>query len=142
MSTRSLNQNGDTIVEVLIAIVIISSVLMGAFAISNLSLRQIRMAQERSEAQKIAEQSVENLDRMVKLNSSTLPNYASNHAFCQNADPYNSIDCASGTDNRYRTSITRLPDTPPSYGFAVSVSWDGLNGQNQNVTIDYKANRP
>lgn len=56
-----LKQTGDTIVEVLIAVVVVSVILVGAYTISNVSMRQIRISQERGEAQKIASGQLEQI---------------------------------------------------------------------------------
>ena len=53
--------SGDTIVEVLLVIGIISLVLAGAFVATNRSLQTSRAAQERSEALKVAETQVEHI---------------------------------------------------------------------------------
>lgn len=137
---KRLLQKGDTIVEVLIASVIVSIVLVGSFTISNLSLKQIRMAQERSEAQKLAQQSVESLDQMVADTSNSLTTRTA--AFCKADGSYVAVNissvCDSGTDNRYHTSIVRQ-GTAPSYGFAVTVKWDNLRGSEEQVVINYRA---
>jgi len=55
------NTTGDTIVEVLFSILIISLILSGAFVTSNTSLLNIRAAQERQQALGIAQGQVETL---------------------------------------------------------------------------------
>lgn len=60
-----MSDRGDTIVEVLICILIISSVLAGAFATTNQSLRSVRSAQERSQAIRIAETQLERLRNLT-----------------------------------------------------------------------------
>lgn len=52
-------ERGDTIVEVLVCILIISLVLAGAFTATNRSLQAVRDAQERSQASKLAEAQIE-----------------------------------------------------------------------------------
>ena len=52
-------QNGDTIVEVLIASAIASLVLVSAYALTNKNVGAIQEAQEQSVAQKLVEQQVE-----------------------------------------------------------------------------------
>jgi type II secretory pathway pseudopilin PulG len=53
------NVTGDTIVEVMIALAILSSVLGTSFAIASRSIRKGRQAQERTEALKITESQIE-----------------------------------------------------------------------------------
>jgi type II secretory pathway pseudopilin PulG len=55
------NSRGDTIVEVLLALAVLSVVLVGAFATSKRTLDNSRQAQERSEALKTMESQVERL---------------------------------------------------------------------------------
>lgn len=151
---KRLNQSnsGDTIVEVLIAVAIVGSVLTGAFAISNRSLQQVRMAQEQTEAQKIASSQVERLNRFVIDN----PNYLnfplpSPSTFCITQDNVTgeyqasstsvaspSTNCRSGIENRYSVTVSGITDA----AFRVQVNWDGLNGNPQNVTFTYRVKTP
>ncbi len=54
-----LNQKGDTIVEVLIAMAVASLVLGSAYAVANHSMKNSRQAQEHSEALQIAQKQLE-----------------------------------------------------------------------------------
>lgn len=134
---KKLGNAGDTIVEVLIAVVVVSSVLTGAFTISNMSLKSIRMSQERSEAQKLAQQSVEALGAVVK----TGPAAVVAGEFCIIKDPsgnniatvYTDDDCLDTTSGRYRTKITASGTT-----YKVRMNWDGLNGINQELIYYYR----
>lgn len=58
---KLFDQAGDTIVEVLIALAILSAILGGAYASAAGSLKVTRAAQERTESLKVAEQAVETL---------------------------------------------------------------------------------
>ena len=49
---RALSERGDTLVEVLIAIAVVSLILGGAFVTTNKNLQATREAQERGNAQK------------------------------------------------------------------------------------------
>lgn len=59
MLIAKLRQTGDTIVEVLFAIAVISSVLAGAYLTTNLNTKSAQDAQERSQALKLVESQVE-----------------------------------------------------------------------------------
>ena len=61
MGNRILEQRGDTIIEVLLAMSVLGMVLGTSFGIVNRSLATGRDAQERSEATKLAESQVEKL---------------------------------------------------------------------------------
>ena len=76
-----LTQRGDTIVEVLIAIAVASAILGGSYTIANKSSQQIRGAQERTEASKIAAGAVENLASTI-ASTSPLSVVSSGKLFC------------------------------------------------------------
>jgi len=141
ISRRALNQKGDTIVEVLIAVVIVSSVLVGAFTISNLSLKQIRMSQERSEAQKVAQQFAESIDSLTLSNTTILSEVASpGSEFCIN--PTTNTKQAVGALSckvlpRYNNKVQRLGPAN-SKSFKITVWWDGLKGTREEVVYYYR----
>lgn len=56
-----LNNKGDTIIEVLIAILILSLVLTGAYSSSNQSLKMVTEAEQRTIALNIAQNQIEDL---------------------------------------------------------------------------------
>jgi prepilin-type N-terminal cleavage/methylation domain-containing protein len=68
-SIRRLSSRGDTIVEVLIAIAIVSSVLAGAFTVSQKSTLAVRDSQERGEVLQILQGQVEQV-RALALDQS------------------------------------------------------------------------
>jgi type II secretory pathway pseudopilin PulG len=136
---NKLTQRGDTIVEVLIAVTVVSTVLVAAISISNKSLQQIRMAQERTEAQKIAQQSVEKIGKMVITDKATLITPNSVSPFCipptlYVVRPPTDPACTTGI---YKSVISRTgtPDLPT---FNITVSWPSLKGLIENVTINYR----
>jgi type II secretory pathway pseudopilin PulG len=67
------NSRGDTIIEVLIAIAVVSSVLSISFAIANRSTLAGRQAYERSEAIKVAESQIELVKAFVSTQTGNLP---------------------------------------------------------------------
>lgn len=58
---KRLNQAGDTIIEVLLAVAVVGLTIASAYGIASLALRNSRQAQERGEALKIAESQIEGL---------------------------------------------------------------------------------
>ena len=142
---RSRKQAGDTIVEVLIASAIVGLVLTGAFAVANASYKQIRMAQERGEAQRIAQGQTEQIEGLVQSNLLYVTNPAppSPYPFCFHpisgaAVVASSADCAQGTEGRYRISIARTAGLTDNHTFTVTVTWDSLNGRQDRVAVDYR----
>jgi prepilin-type N-terminal cleavage/methylation domain-containing protein len=65
MFVNSLRQRGDTLVEVLIAIAVVSLVLGGAYVTTNRSLQATRSAQERAIALKLAESQIEQIKSLM-----------------------------------------------------------------------------
>lgn len=61
MTNFRANQSGDTIVEVLVALAVISFVLAGSWALATHTLKNVRISQERGEAAKIVQSQVEML---------------------------------------------------------------------------------
>lgn len=57
----SSNNKGDTIVEVILALGVLSLVIVSGYAIATSSLRGVQVSKERGEALKIAESQIENL---------------------------------------------------------------------------------
>lgn len=148
------HQQGDTIVEVLVALIIASAVLVGAFSISNLSQKQIRMAQERTEAQKIAEGAVESLNGMYANDQNIANRTGANDTtlapFCPSAGTFTAVitksyednptTCLGGFNGYYHTAITSV--SPGSTTFRVLVSWPGLNGREERLEIYYRVKDP
>lgn len=157
----SRRQSGDTIVEVLIAVAVVSAVIVGAFTIANRSSQQIRASQERSEALKITASAVE----MIKSNKSTaVGNTVLNSPRCAVLAPltqdqfktFAMVDggalpalasdktdsyvaaCNSSSNVVYSTSITRVDDST----FQIRTRWDRVGGgDRQEVQIDYRVNQ-
>lgn len=154
-----LKQTGDTIVEVLIAIAVVSAVLSGAYTIANKSSIQIRDAQERGEAQKFASEIVERLSS----NAKNSPNIytTGTQRFCivtSNNGTYSAndrIDISSplpavnapSTDYRSECNKQNNPvgyfsvierDTVQNTKFNVYVRWAALGGGFNEVKFVYE----
>lgn len=150
MMKQLRSQRGDTIVEVLIALVIIGSVLTGAFAISNLSQRQIRLAQERTEAQKIAQGVTELLNGLYaevpeiteRVGGALAVADPSKSAFCKAPGVVWTVvqdtdaACQTGTENRYSISIVSTNSTDKV--FLTTVKWENVLGRDEQVQIYYR----
>ncbi|HUC89835.1 MAG TPA: prepilin-type N-terminal cleavage/methylation domain-containing protein [Patescibacteria group bacterium] len=87
-------QRGDTIVEVLISLAVISLVLGGAYATANTSLQITRSSQERSNATKLAESQIEQLKGLANTNPSAL--FSAPSPFCI----YQQTTVVSASDSR------------------------------------------
>jgi type II secretory pathway pseudopilin PulG len=119
---KKLNNIGDTIVEVLLAIAIVSAVLGGAFLSVNTSLNGARQAQERGEAMKLLEGQIERLKEAAKLPAS--PVFTTTGPFCiNNAQAIAAGGCLQGNPARYTLTITRSGNT-----FTALAEWDKVDG--------------
>lgn len=149
-------QKGDTIVEVLIAIAVLSLVLGGAYASSRRSLNATIQSQERSTALKIAEEQQEKI-KYITTSSGPIT-YSNEDAFCISdsntviaATTPDTIDANAAADfSKYNTVA---PNCIKSNGvnyyiavgrslanvFTVYVRWDNARGSGQDsVVIAYK----
>lgn len=146
-SIKSLGQKGDTLVEVLIAIAVVSSVLGIAYSVMNRNIATIRDNQERSEASKLASNQLELLKTGWQNDQNFLPGATGN--FCisstinivTNPDPSNiaggyHADCrlSVGGNDIYRANI--VPNG--SNGYTVTISWDKIGGGLSQVVMAYK----
>ena len=137
---KRLTQTGDTIVEVLLAIAIVSAVLGGAYASTSGSLSGSRRSQERGEAVKLLQGQLERLNEAAHsptVNLLTAPN-----PFCLIVSggvltPVAATNpgCQQGVGSRYRLSIQRAGNV-----YTATAQWDrvgggGTSGQDQVVMI-------
>ena len=137
-----LKQRGDTIVEVLIATAVVSLVLTGAMAVSNNSLKQIRAAQERSEAQAYAQSTVELLDGYTGQQQ-PLQQPLQQTPFCLNIisgaiikSLENNLNCIFS--DRYKQLVT-YDQNKKSY--TVTITWDGITGNQETLTLAYRTEK-
>lgn len=152
------SQRGDTIVEVLISITILSLILGGAYVTTNHSLLDTRDAQEHSNGTKLIETQIEQLRSAASTNptaffAATLP------AFCMVSGsttpasiPNGScvVDttgapASSGTQPQYSLQITRTSTTAGGlsyYTFTASATWSSvIGGQQDSVQMSYRLNQ-
>ncbi len=129
------NQKGDTIIEVIIAVAIVSLVLTGAFAISNRSSKSIRMSQERATGTKYAQSMIERLYADPSLYASAGPKFCADGSDPGVAPkPPACREASVGVE--YYTVVTRISQNPDTY--QVKTFWDGLDGTEQKVEFLYR----
>ncbi len=144
-----LNKNGDTILEVLLAIVVVSAALGGAFATMDRGTKGTRASHERAEALKITETQVELLKYNIKNNGSALKAPSLPAIFCIAENGAGGFDFKSTTDTPSQCSFGVIPNgynveinkSAPSGDvlFTVTTSWESVQGNNDRVVIKYKA---
>jgi len=155
---------GDTIVEVLIAIAVLSLVLGGAFVATNRSLQGTRDAQERINALKLAETQIEQLKAMSADDDVGVADQPFNFSGtgCTRIDPSSGtlevtttasecIFTAGGDANpgavepAFHVEVTRAGDgaTSPTTTFTVRNWWNGATGDStpNSVDLEYRIYR-
>ncbi|HSX43986.1 MAG TPA: hypothetical protein VLE69_01640 [Candidatus Saccharimonadales bacterium] len=147
-----VNKRGDTIVEVLIAILVITTVLGAAYASVNTSANGARQSQERSQAIQAMEAQTESLKQEASNGSTTV--FSRPKIFCMSLSTNTPVDAHSpartsvlalGSDNfkkyvdecadtsegtPYYLSIERAGDSSVGFSFTVRVRWDRAGGGN------------
>jgi type II secretory pathway pseudopilin PulG len=146
------NQRGDTIVEVLIAMTVASSVLAISYATMNRNLVATRANQERGQASKLAQGQIESLRYAIAAGTS-LP--APGSPFCLNGATVRSSGFSGGVpqadlnaepldtgypnnciNNFYRYVIVEDAATPGIFHFYVR--WDRVGGGRDQIIMVYK----
>ncbi len=122
-------QAGDTLVEVLIAIAIVSLVLVSAYASVNKNTQMNQTTQERSQATQLVQAQIEFL-RAAK----GLPSGSSCFSQAGIATSGSGCDAPQGGAS-YKLSI--VSSTLPGV-YTVKAQWTSLSGNVANVTISYK----
>jgi len=146
-----LNHKGDTIVEVLIAMAVVSAVLAGAFVSSNRSLIGTRRSEERAQGTKIAEGQMARL--LAAVESAPLPSEPLNDidpagifltgiggTFCLNDNNRKTGTCSEtvpgGIEYRYGIKRTEVNT------FRATVKWDKLGSggtqTEEEVSLAYR----
>lgn len=141
---------GDTIVEVLVAIAVISAVLGTAYAITNRSVQTNQSSQERSVALKVAESQFEMLKSWLASGQAVTDNTFclylndSNQAAIQkiSGSPF-PVNCQRNPDGvqgdgeaRYNVSLQRTASASVNSYTAV-IEWDGPTGHDK-LSMVYK----
>jgi type II secretory pathway pseudopilin PulG len=157
-SLPRLRQGGDTIVEVLVSITILSMILGGAYVVTNTSLNDTRDAQEHSNATQLVASQFEQLRSASVTNSGVIFGPTLNNVpFCMVSGsdtpvmtPSSScvVDttgapASSGEQPQYSLSITRTATLSGSLTydtFAVTATWDSLRsgGGKDVVQMSYR----
>ena len=136
------SEKGDTIIEVLIAIAVISLIIVGAYIVTNNSLQSVFDAQYRIDATKLATSQVEQLDNYATTVStwSGLPSSfcVMNGGITGIPNPQSTVCtvAATGTEPSFSESIVAGQSANT---FVVTVSWVGTSiNPNNNVQLIYR----
>lgn len=124
LKISKLNYAGDTIVEVLIALVIIGTVLGGAFEISSLSLRTQLASSHRSQALQLAQTQLEELKAQVFTHPGYLtanPALMTLPTICMTSSSTVSVQMTSPPNCKFDSDGTPI-STVAGFGFTVSIN--------------------
>jgi type II secretory pathway pseudopilin PulG len=141
---KALQERGDTIVEVLISIAVISTVMAGAFVTTNHSLQATRQAQERVNGLKLVESQIELIKAVASTNSNALFGAGAPVSYCitsasavvastNTACAVDTTGAASSKEPVFHLSITRTNNT-----FTIRNTWSNVRGAQDNVEMKYR----
>jgi Tfp pilus assembly protein PilV len=135
---KRLNSRGDTIVEILLSISVLSMVLVIAYGLANRSQQTNMAARERSEAQKLSEKQLELLRGYVSPSQGI--DWGSNICFreADNLPTATVAECTTGIDNRYSMAITVVGTAADSFTYTVTTSWDNIKGNTNELKLSIK----
>jgi len=144
---QHIRQRGDTIVEVLISMLIISVILAGAYGTVNKSSIGVRDSKEHAEALRLAQSQIEALRQDAsKTTGSVIFTDAANPPFCLYNGALlpanNASECRQDSGGQPTTTepVYNLSDVRTScgpglpgncYQFAATVSWNSVTGNGQ-----------
>jgi len=143
------HQAGDTIIEVLIAVAVVTSVLGIVYSTMNRNLTTIRRNQEQTEASKMAQSQIEYLKGLYSVSPDKITNEA-NNGFCINGVTVVSIPTKpSGTLNGddltdYSTCVSNFlryvikRNNTDTKLYSVTVRYDAFNGGRSEVKMYYR----
>lgn len=136
------DSKGDTIIEVLLSIAVISLVLVISYSLANRNSQYIQQSQEHGEAQKISEQQLELLRSYLTPDT----DWGGSGFVCFNdasppvptTDPN---DCNKGVEGRYSVRITVTDSDGDGEGdtYTAHTNWSSLTSvADQSVELSYK----
>ena len=142
------SERGDTLVEVMIAIAIVSLILGGAYVTTNRSLQATRAAQERAIALKLAESQVERLKELIATNPTAVQ--TATNPFCVSYTTglpvaTTNAECALSADGLQTTSepifrISIIRTGPTGNDFVLTEQWENVGGgvSKDNLQLRYR----
>lgn len=149
---RSCSQRGDTIVEVLICMLIVSMILGGAYVTTRRSSTGIRSSQEHTEALKLIQSQIEQL-RANATQATVGPNpsiFTAAQPFCmfegKPLEADSSGKCRQNSSGipvpiseqpAYRLTVLYKPEGEGTK-FTIRADWDSLTGEPAYETIFYR----
>lgn len=143
-----LGSKGDTIIEVLLSIAVMSMVLSASYGLANRSSQSNRQSQERAEAQKIGEEQLELLRGYIsedtQWNNATDVCFRADDPATTTVDETGQItdqtsDCQGrGPGGRYNVKITAAGDPAAGYVYTIDTNWENTKGGTDQLAFSYK----
>lgn len=135
---KGMRERGDTIVEVLIAISVVSLILGGAYVTTNRSLIATRSAEERGNALKLAESQIEQVKGLAKTDPTSIFGAGTPMPFCVSSSTGKPVLAKTPggeptTDCKLSASGTPT-STQPVYSLSIQ---RGADGNTFTVTNDW-----
>lgn len=131
---------GDTIVEVMISLLVISSILAGAFLVTRTSQKDVRSSQEHNIAVNLLQGQMENL-REAAVDPDNESALTSSGSFCFASGAIQTAPSAACKKQQlYDISIKNMgQDDNGNYTFRGQANWDRVGGGGRNnVTLLYR----
>jgi prepilin-type N-terminal cleavage/methylation domain-containing protein len=122
---KGRGQRGDTLVEVLIAIVIVSTVIGGAYVVSNHSLQSTRGAQERSNALKLGQAQIEQLKSQIGIDSTKIFGAGVPTTFCLTSDATGTHVNDFGVPAQKKNCVVDASGNPVAVGYTLQIKRTG-----------------
>jgi prepilin-type N-terminal cleavage/methylation domain-containing protein len=155
---KKLGQKGDTLVEVLICILLVSVILTGAYVTTNRSRIGIRDSQEHAQALKLVQGQLEQVKQNGSVHGAPVFTQSIGSSFCMvNAVVTSGAACQQDSDGTpateqpaYKLTVQRAscaPDYSPPAGachkFTVKASWVSIASNTQaDEQIIYRLYEP
>jgi type II secretory pathway pseudopilin PulG len=144
--TPQTNHRGDTIVEVMVSMLILSLVLAAAFGSSSKSLQTGTDASNREQALRLAQDQVEHIRNEANKVPSGLGGWPQSQYYCiLPSGAVDVVDVDTTTHVCYNLSSNKKIGAsiyyvaPPSGVYTVKAKWNNSNGGINELTLYYKA---
>lgn len=145
---RSKNIRGDTIIEVMVALIVLSMVLATVYALSSRSLRAGTQANQRAEALVLAQSQVDLLTNAKNTDPDFAANYQTDQAFCINSDASKNSSAQANDDKLchgyantgYNIGVSYSSKASLAGVFVVTAQWPSADspGGVANLNLYYK----
>jgi prepilin-type N-terminal cleavage/methylation domain-containing protein len=137
------SQRGDTLVEVLIAITVVSMVLVAAYTTTTRNVNTMQDTQEHSEALQLAQTQIEYLHNVTQVNrpasGGCFDNTGTKAAHLSNGCLVDASDNHTATQPQFTIQIVSTALGNGMTNYEVEVTWPGVSSHvTDNVTLYYQ----